>query len=135
MPAPKQTHRHRRPSTRALQRRVDDKRLRTEAHLGMSIAEWRLKKRQEWAAVMRALDRFEYGSAYTPVGGDAVRTCASRRIGLPAPSRRIGCAGEILRHHRSPGLLARLIRGARVTDPDLVEAVARRLKDDVCAVL
>ena len=75
-----------RPSTRALQRRVDDKRLRTEAHLGMSIAEWRLKKRQEWAALMRALDRFEYGSAYTPVGGDAydLRVTANRITGALA---------------------------------------------------
>jgi hypothetical protein len=46
------------------------KRLQTEAHLGMPIAEWRLKKRQQWRAVMNAMSLFTYGCAYTPAGND-----------------------------------------------------------------
>jgi len=51
-------------------REIAEKRLRTERHLGMTIADWRLKKRQEWKAVMSALDRYGFGAAYTPGGND-----------------------------------------------------------------
>ena len=57
-------------SRRQLEGIRDRKRLLTEAHLQMSIADWRLKKRQQWQAVMNALDLFGYGSAYTPTGND-----------------------------------------------------------------
>lgn len=46
------------------------KRRAVEKHLGMPFAEWRQKKRQEWAVVMRGLKVFEYGAAYTPAGND-----------------------------------------------------------------
>lgn len=42
----------------------------TENHLGMTIEDWRLKKRQQWRAVMNALSLFNFGSAYTPTGND-----------------------------------------------------------------
>ena len=32
--------------------------------------EWRASKRGEWQLVVRALDKFEWGSAYVPVGDD-----------------------------------------------------------------
>lgn len=47
-----------------------DKKRSTENHLRMSIEDWRLKKRQEWWAVVHALELFSYGSAYTPTGND-----------------------------------------------------------------
>ena len=43
---------------------------RTELHLGMTLGDWRTKKRQEWATLCRALEVFNYGSAYTPAGDD-----------------------------------------------------------------
>lgn len=46
------------------------KKRRTENHLGMTIEDWRLKKRQQWRAVMHALDAFNWGCAYTPAGND-----------------------------------------------------------------
>lgn len=58
------------PTLRELKGRSSRKRLLTEAHLQMPIEEWRLKKRQQWRALMNALDLFTYGSAYTPVGHD-----------------------------------------------------------------
>lgn len=58
------------PTQKELQRGIARKRLQTEAHLGMPIAEWRLKKRQQWRTVMNAINLFAYGSAYTPTGND-----------------------------------------------------------------
>lgn len=52
------------------QEAVTQKRRSTETHLGMPWAEWQTKKRQEWHAVMKALDIFRFGAAYTPVCGD-----------------------------------------------------------------
>lgn len=60
----------RRPSKHETQRALSRSRVLTEAHLRMPIAEWRLKKRQQWRAVMHAIDLFAYGSAYTPTGND-----------------------------------------------------------------
>lgn len=40
------------------------------AHLGCSEDVWRQKKRQQWNDVVRAVNAFEYGSAYTPAGND-----------------------------------------------------------------
>lgn len=58
-------------ATRAASSRlIAQKRLSVESHLRMPIAEWRLKKRQEWRSVMSALSVFNYGSAYTPTGND-----------------------------------------------------------------
>ncbi len=54
----------------ALARIAKRKRLSTEAHLRMPIAEWRAKKRTEWKHLMAALSLFTYGSAYTPAGND-----------------------------------------------------------------
>ena len=59
-----------RPTNRQLAMLATRKRLRTEAHLGMPFDEWRLKKRQQWKAVINALDLFTYGCAYTPAGND-----------------------------------------------------------------
>lgn len=57
--------------TRAEQREDrDERRMFTERHLRMTIEDWRLKKRQEWRAVMSALELFTFGSAYTPTGND-----------------------------------------------------------------
>ena len=36
------------------------------SHLGTTPEEWRNKKRTEWREVMQAIERYEYGSAYTP---------------------------------------------------------------------
>ena len=58
------------PGTRDPQREIAHKRVLTERHLGMPIADWRLKKRQEWRVVMNALSVFDYGCAYTPAGND-----------------------------------------------------------------
>lgn len=58
------------PTKRQLEQQIARKRLQTEAHLGMPIAEWRLKKRQEFGAIMRALQLFQFGAAYTPAGND-----------------------------------------------------------------
>jgi hypothetical protein len=38
------------------------------AHLQTTVAEWRRVKRSEWREVRQALDRYLYGSAYTPAG-------------------------------------------------------------------
>lgn len=46
------------------------KQQQVEKHLGMPMADWRTKKRQEWRAVMNALRLFEFGAAYTPAGND-----------------------------------------------------------------
>ncbi len=59
-----------RTSLRAADQARHEKRLATERHLGMTIEDWRVKKRQEWRAVMDAIRRFDFGSAYTPVGHD-----------------------------------------------------------------
>lgn len=58
----------------------NERRRVVEAHLGMPWAEWQTKKRQEWRAVMSALCQFEWGSAYTPAGGDlyAIHRAANR---------------------------------------------------------
>ena len=38
-------------------------------HLGVKTPEeWRALKRQEWREVMHALQRYQYGAAYTPAG-------------------------------------------------------------------
>jgi 3-polyprenyl-4-hydroxybenzoate decarboxylase len=58
------------PARRSHQRQIAQKRLMTERHLQMPFEEWRTKKRQQWRALMNALDLFTYGSAYTPVGHD-----------------------------------------------------------------
>jgi hypothetical protein len=57
-------------SRKARQSVIASKRLLTETHLRMPIAEWRLKKRQEWRVVMNALALFTYGCGYTPAGND-----------------------------------------------------------------
>ncbi len=59
---------------------INQKRLSTERHLGMTIAEWRFKKRQQWRVLEHALKAFEFGAAYAPVGNDlyTVRQCVDR---------------------------------------------------------
>lgn len=59
-----------REAAKVLRGRRSHKKLLTENHLGMSIEDWRLKKRQQWHVVMNALNLFTYGSAYTPTGND-----------------------------------------------------------------
>ena len=39
-------------------------------HLSSTPEEWRALKRTEWRAVMHALDRYGYGSAYVPGGSE-----------------------------------------------------------------
>lgn len=46
------------------------KRSVTEKNIGMAIEDWRAKKRQEWKEVVRALDRFRFGCAYTPISDE-----------------------------------------------------------------
>ena len=42
-------------------------------YLAASPAEWRGKKRTEWREVMSALERYSFGSAYTPDGNGLYR--------------------------------------------------------------
>lgn len=75
------TKRWKKPTAAQLKRQVAEKRLSTEAQLGMTIEEWRLKKRQEWRAVVTAIEKFTYGCAYTPTGNDFYElTRTSERI-------------------------------------------------------
>ena len=56
--------------TKAEVSKIAAKRLRIELHLGMTLEDWRSKKRGEWKSVMHALDRFGFGCAYTPASND-----------------------------------------------------------------
>jgi hypothetical protein len=67
---PQRGRKWRKPTKKELEQIRDQKRLTTEAHLGMPIADWRLKKRQQWRVVLNALRLFEFGAAYAPVGND-----------------------------------------------------------------
>ena len=55
---------------RATASSIRERRRSTEAHLRMSLEDWRAYKRAQWKAVMHALEAFNYGSAYTPAGND-----------------------------------------------------------------
>lgn len=68
------------PPTTTRQKHPSLGRKHTEKHLGMPIEEWRQKKRQEWHELMAALQRFEFGAAYTPAGTDLfeLRRAANR---------------------------------------------------------
>ena len=35
-----------------------------------TAAEWRMHKRGEWQQIVRAMDQFQWGCAYVPVGTD-----------------------------------------------------------------
>ena len=49
---------------------IAGRRASTVKHLRMSIEDWRQKKRQEWGSVVRAVELFNFGCAYTPAGND-----------------------------------------------------------------
>lgn len=71
------------PTTRQLKMAATRKRLSTEAHLQMSVEDWRTRKRQQWRVILNAVDLFTYGSAYTPVGADLYEmTKAMNRISV-----------------------------------------------------
>ena len=38
-------------------------------HIPGTVRKWRVQKRQEWCAVMKAFEVFRQGSVYTPVYG------------------------------------------------------------------